>query len=236
MPGYILHLLHGKMYLNYAAQHFSAQETERFRIGLLMPDSNKAARVKDDRSHFYNAAQNGKILQIPDLRAFPYCKQLHDPFVLGYAAHLYLDRCFFGEYFQQFVQFLDQNGQPTLESGQAVRALLKNTGQSIPIQELFSEDYLYGDYTMLNQYIIRRFEIEPVHCVPFVCPVSEVDPENLRIVLKALDSYLQESTGSIQLRVFTADSLVQAIERYAYGFSQWAEGVRMMCGNHHSLP
>ena len=230
MPGYILHLLHGKMYLNYVERRFSEQETERFRIGLLMPDSNKAARVKDDRSHFYNDAQKGKILQIPDLSAFPYCRQLHDPFVLGYAAHLYLDRFFFGEYFQQFVQFLDRNGQPTLESGKADRALLKKTGRSVSIEELFSEDYLYGDYTMLNQYIIRRFDIEPVRCVTFACPVSEVDAHNLEIVLKALDSYLQESNGSIRLRVFTADSLVQAIERYAFGFSQWAEGVRMMCG------
>lgn len=228
MPGYILHLLHGKMYLDYSGRIFSTQDAERFQIGLLMPDSNKEAQIADDRSHFYTAEQKGKILQIPDLRTFPYCKSIQDPFILGYAAHLYLDRFFFGEYFQQYVLFLDKMGQPTLEIEQAVRVLLKNKNQYISIQELFSEDYLYGDYTMLNQYIIKHFEIEPVHNISFECPVSEVQADNLEIVLKALDSYLHESTGSIQLKVFTADSLVQAIERYAYGFSQWVEGV--MCG------
>lgn len=228
MPGYILHLLHGKMYLNYAQIHFTEQETEKFRIGLLMPDSNKAVKIADDRSHFYTAEQTGRILQTPDLRYFPYRHRIEDPFILGYAAHLYLDRFFFGEFFRQRVHFLDENGQPTPERSKAVRVFLAESQQYITPQELFSEEYLYGDYTMLNRYITEHYQIEPVRAVPFDCPIAEVHPENLEIVLKALDSYLQESTGSTQMKVFRADSLIQAIERYAYGFSQWVEGV--LCG------
>ncbi len=94
MPGYILHLLHGKLFLDQYGNYFSETEKNQFAMGLLMPDSNKAVKKKGDDSHFYSPDQADRMLQIPDLHRFPYIKQINNPFVLGYAAHLYLDSFF----------------------------------------------------------------------------------------------------------------------------------------------
>ena len=226
MPGYILHLLHGKLFLDQYGNIFSETEKNQFAMGLLMPDSNKAVKKKVDHSHFYSPDQADRMLQIPDMHRFPYIKQINNPFVLGYAAHLYLDRFFFSDFFLRFVRFLDQKKQETLAASAAKYAELKQSGKLLTVSELFSEDYLYGDYTMLNRFLVEKYHIEQVALVQADNPVHEVDLSNFKTVQAQLHQYLSESSGSTEMRVFSIEELESAIERYAYGFGQWVDGVR----------
>ncbi len=55
-----------------------------------MPDSKKG--IEKECSHFYSFSEKEKTLQIPDLQEFSikYQRYMQNPFVAGYAAHLYL--------------------------------------------------------------------------------------------------------------------------------------------------
>ena len=228
MPGFILHLLHGKMFLDKSDLHYSKNEIKQFQMGLLMPDANKVKKEKNDLSHFFSASQEGKILQVPDLNSFKYRAFIDNPYVLGYVAHLYLDRYFFEDYFQKFVRFLDINGNSTLEKAKIKQVFLTKDQKYISVEELFSEKYLYGDYTMLNQYLAKKYCIKMVHQTDIANIITEVNIEDFNMILEALQRYLNDSSGNIEMNVFTIESLEIAIERYAFGFEQWADGVKSM--------
>lgn len=225
MPGYILHLLHGKFYLEQYCADFSEIEKKQFTMGILMPDSNKELKIGNDNSHYYDEEQNDQILQYPDLKRFPYYNLIDTPYVLGYLAHLYLDRCFFSDYFQRYVQFLDANNRKTLKETEIERVLIVKSKQYISVAELFSEQFLYGDYTMLNKFIVDKYKISQVDSVPVLNPIQEVNLDNFEAVRRSLKRYLAESTGQIDTHVFPIDTLEAEIERYAYGFGQWVDGV-----------
>ena len=84
---------------------------------------------------------------------------------------------------------------------------------------------LYGDYTMLNKFIVDKYKISQVDSVPVLNPIQEVNLDNFEAVRRSLKRYLAESTGQIDTHVFPIDTLEAEIERYAYGFGQWVDGV-----------
>lgn len=221
MPGFILHLLHGEMFLKESSIHFSEIELNQFKWGLLMPDLNKVKRKYGDSSHFFSDDQKGKILQVPDLKKFKYCGFMDNPFVLGYAAHLYLDKLFFEDYFQQYVHFLDSDDNITLENDKVSRVFLVKSQKYITVDELFSEAYLYGDYTMLNQFIVDKYSMKLLDKVVVNNPIDYTDEKDQDEILAALQNYMTESNGSTDLNVFTVESLEQSIQKYAFGFNQW---------------
>ena len=224
MPGYVLHLLHGKMFLEQNALNFSKDEQTQFQMGLLIPDVNKKTNGED--SHFFDSSQYGKILQVPNLDNFSYRVLIDQPFVLGYTAHLYLDKIFFKDYFLKFVNFLDADGNLTDETNKVEKVLLLKDNKYISIDELFSENYLYGDYTMLNRYLVKKYCIEMIDATHVNNPIKEVDVKDFSLVQKSLEKYLKFSSGETKMNVFNVESLECAIERYAFGFAQWIEGLK----------
>lgn len=223
MPGFVIHLLHGKMFLKQANLTLSKMEQKQFQIGLLMPDSDKKSF---NNFHFFSSDQEGKIMKVPNLSEFNYRIFIENPFVLGYAAHLYLDKLFFEDYFLKFVNFLDAYGQPTNENNKVKKVFLVKSNKYISIDELFSNEYLYGEYTMLNNYLVKKYAIEIPEYVYFCCPIKEINIENFTYIQRSLNSYLENSSGEIKMNIFTIDSLEKAIEQYAFGFAQWVEGVK----------
>lgn len=226
MPGFILHLVHGKMFLDQRDLNYSENEIRQFQMGLLMPDANKIKKEKNDLSHFFSEDQKGKILQVPDLDRFHYRIFIDNPYVLGYAAHLYLDKYFFEDYFQKFVHFLDSDGNLTLEEEKVKQVFLVKDQKYISPNELFSENYLYGDYTMINKYLIEKYCIKMVQPTNVMNEITEVNEKDFDVILAALQHYLDHSSGNTEMNVFTIESLENAIERYAFGFSQWVDGIK----------
>lgn len=226
MPGYVLHLLHGKMFLEQSNLILSKNEQTQFQMGLLMPDANKEKKANSDISHFISADQSENILKVPNLDDFSYRIFIDQPFVLGYASHLYLDKLFFEDYFKEFVYFLDVNGNQTNKKDKTEKVFLVQSNKYISVDELFSEDYLYGDYTMLNQYLVKKYCIEMIESTYIDNPIKEVDMKDFSLIQKSLEEFLSSSSGEIKMNVFTIESLENAIDRYAFGFTQWVEGVK----------
>lgn len=221
-------MLHGKMFLEKYCSDFSDNEIKQFIIGTVMPDSNKAVKVENDNSHFYSKDTKNKILKIPDINNFQYRVFIKNPFVLGYSAHLYLDKFFFEDYFPSCVVFLDENGNKTELSKDAVNAKILKSNKIISINELYSEDYLYGDYTMINKYIVKKYCLQDIIDTHIDNPITEISLNNLYNVKSAIYRFIEESSNKTEMKVFDIDSLENAIEKYAFGFSQWSEGVKSM--------
>lgn len=61
-------------------------------------------------------------------------------------------------------------------------------------------------------------------------PILQTNQDAQKAISDALEKFLTDSTGSTEMNVFTVESLEQALEKYAFGFSQWLEGVRTLLG------
>lgn len=224
MPGYVLHLVHGEMILRQRSFHFSDMEKEQFRMGLLMPDVSQTNREKKDIAHFLSPDTRGKVLEYPDLDLFPYKKELSQPFVIGYAAHLFLDRAFYSDYFIRYVHFLDADGKETDKETDVKSVYLETSNRLISVKEFFSEKYLYGDYTKLNHYFINKYNITIPDNVFCEYPVEEVSDGDFSLIQKKLESYLNLFCGDMHTKVFKAESVETAIQNYAVGFLDWIAG------------
>lgn len=110
MPGYILHLTAAQMFLKQTkkGQELSANKKDKnnFLIGNLMPDTTKDKA----RSHFRDPKYQGNMVEYPEISWFArkYHNILHDPSVMGYLFHLYIDRKFFKEYMPRIIEFRDK--------------------------------------------------------------------------------------------------------------------------------
>ena len=119
MPGYIIHLTEAKLILECLKKMydtrsvFSDQWTQCFFWGSLLPDA--ADKTQKCKSHFWKEGQEEKILRFPQTEWFleKYQTRLEDPVILGYYAHLYLDRMFFSDFLTAFVSFYDAAGNKT---------------------------------------------------------------------------------------------------------------------------
>ncbi len=78
---------------------------------------------------------------------------------------------------------------------------------------------------MLNRFLIDKYHIEQVAQVQADNPINEVDLSDFKTVQAQLRQYLSESSGSTEMRVLSIKELESAIERYAYGFGQWIDGI-----------
>lgn len=221
MPGFILHLLHGQKILEKLEHSYSDEEQKQFMAGLLMPDSKKG--IEKECSHYYSFSEKEKTLQTPDLQAFSvkYQSYMHNPFVAGYVSHLYLDKVFFEDYFLRYVEFRDKNDKSTLFSAEICCAVLLKSGKRISLDELYSDEYIYGDYTKLNQGLIFRNNIEQPEYTIFASPVQEVDSKEYKDILALLQKYLNDECDDNVIRIFDIDDLEKAIVQYANDFISW---------------
>lgn len=221
MPGFILHLLHGQKILEKLKYPYSEEEQKQFMAGLLMPDSKKG--IEKERSHFYSFSEKEKTLQIPDLREFSvkYQNHMQNPFVAGYAAHLYLDKVFFEDYFLKYVSFRNENDETTLFSAEICYAVLLKSNKQISLEELYSDLYLYSDYTNMNHNLILRNNIQQPEYTAFASPVQEVEARDYKDVLALLQKYLNDECDDNVVRIFDIDALEKAITQYANDFICW---------------
>lgn len=223
MPSFILHLLHGQKILEKSDLKYSGEEWKKFMAGLLMPDSKKGDQK--EQSHFYSSDKKNTLL-IPDLQKFlmQYRNCMQNPFVMGYTAHLYLDKVFFEDYFLRYVEFRDKNDTFTLLENEIRYVFLVKSGKRIKLEELYSDEYLYSDYTKLNHSLIHRNNIQQPEYITFTSPIKGINDKDYKNILELLHKYLFERyTDDITLQIFDINDLEKAVEEYAYGFICWYE-------------
>lgn len=224
LPGFVIHIIHGKLILERMCKIFDEEQKDCFMMGILMADSNKGH--KKDVSHFISADSRNSILKTPDLKLFvsKYRKYLSEPFVMGYLAHLYLDKVFFEKFFTEYILFQDSNGHETMNEQEIQKVYLSRQNRYVSVDELFSEEYLYGDYTHLNNALIAKYSLKIPCGVMCENHIEEVEPENFRYIQADLEKYFSlPSSENVELKIFCQSELENFISCQADSFVAYYE-------------
>lgn len=233
MPGYVIHLAEAEMIIKRLlksedSEMCSEEWQDRFRRGCLLPDSKDE---KKEITHYWNHGDECAKVQLPDIELFikEHWQQLTQrrkyPEVFGYFVHLCLDRLFFEKYLPEHIRFLDSRGYPVQSYRWTEKGIIQKSREGIFLSELFSSDFLYGDYTKLNSYFIDKYQINiPRNDDTYTRNYKIKDPlfgMKLNDILDRLNEYCEESRNKdyknniSNLRVLDLKSL----ERFLWSVS-----------------
>lgn len=212
MPGYILHLTAAKMFWDSAKNKSSYSEND-FYVGNLLPDATSDKKV----SHFRSPEYYGNMIEYPDLDLFleKYRDCLDDSCTMGYLFHLYVDRRYFKEYFPMHFTLLNDNLQVVTKMSEVTKFRINSTNEIIPRERFLSEEYYYGDYTKMNNYLIERFGLHFNLDIPRENRlIEEVDYEEMVHVLRELNEFTKTPIEAINdLKVFAIEDLLIFLKR-----------------------
>lgn len=212
MPGYILHLTAAKMFWNQAKNQKLYNEND-FYVGNLLPDATSDKKV----SHFRNPAFYGNMIEYPDLDLFldKYRNHLKDSVAFGYYFHLYVDRCYFKDYFPKHFTSLDDHLNAANKLSDVTKFRVEATGEIIPRARFFSEEYYYGDFTKMNNYLIERFGLRfNLNLPKGKHIIEEIQYEDIFFVLKQLEAFTETPIESVNnLKVFDLKDLLEFLKR-----------------------
>ena len=226
MPGYIIHLAEAKMIfdifrkIDKNKKICSMEWLQKFSYGALLPDA--VYKEKKMHSHFWNKEKVACVIMVPQVDLFlnKYNASMDTPELLGYLAHLDLDLKFWNEYMKECVEFQDENMTVTNDIRMVKYVLIKKTEEIILTEVFFSNEYLYGDYTKLNKYLIDKYGLViPRYDIKYRNIVQEVDNKDMERVLSKLKNYIAEEDSS-SLKVFSKKSLETFMENAAQQFSK----------------
>lgn len=240
MPGYILHLTAAKMLLNMLEDVGDAprrilvlkkilkdkNEKNAFLAGSLLPDS-----VSDKKySHFRNQKYCEEMIEYPDLQLFleKYSGLICESSGLGYYFHLYIDNRFFKDYLPKIILFENEKGEPVTKRGDVKWVRDKRDGKRILKEEFFSEKYYYGDYTRMNTYLVKRYELPVSLEMNVENPgIEEVDYSSLGKILEELKGYLCVPLDEVEkVRVFCVEELLEFLRD---AVKEFLEGMEPFC-------
>ena len=216
MPGYILHLTAAKMFWNNAKIKELHNEND-FYVGNLLPDATSDKKV----SHFRNPEYYGNMIEYPDLELFlkKYKNNLHDSCVLGYFFHLYVDRRYFKEYFPSQFELLNDELEFVVKMKDTTKIRVKRTGEILSRATFFSDDYYYGDFTKMNNYLIKEFGLYFEFQIPEVRLIDEIDYNEMHRVMKELENFTETPMEAVhELSVFDLKDLLNFIKRVVEEF------------------
>lgn len=222
MPGYIMHMAEANLILNQIGKEKDEQWKRLFIAGNLLPDTKK--KLEKITSHFWAPDTVEDMAIAPDLELFlnKYRGMLHDPIVLGYYAHLYLDERFVNVYWKDMVSFYDDFGNIKRKKRDITRAEIKKNGQIVSREQFFSAEYYYGDYSKLNNYFVDKYciELEKNYADIADCPIDEVDKCELYGVLDELKWIMKHCDRSREddIKVFSKKRLCDFLENTAKDF------------------
>lgn len=220
MPGFILHITAAQMLFKKIYNASDIIAPDAFQVGNLIADS-----VSDKtQSHFRHPNRHEKLMVYPDLDLFlnKYKHLLSDDSCLGYYYHLFIDRVYAKDYIPQIVNFYTENGLEASDRKDITHALIKRTGELVPIKTFFSDKYYYGDFTKLNTYLIDRFNLSTDLVYDVVNPgIEEVDYANIVNIQEQLQRYLDVPADAVNgLKVFDIEDLLEFLDKAAMGFAE----------------
>lgn len=218
MPGYILHLTAGVMYLNCLQDGDLLWRSEKARndffVGNLMPD----AVADKSQSHFRDPKYGDRMMIWPHLDLFreKYGAIMDEPACRGYYFHLYIDKKFFEEYIPRVAEFYDRNNRITEIREEIAYVRLKKTGEKLAVERYLSEEYYYGDYTKMNTWLCGHYHLPETLAEAENPGIEEVDFGNIRKVLEELDGYRGVPEEAVnELKVFDLPDLLGFLKEVA---------------------
>lgn len=212
MPGYILHLTAAKMFWDKVKDKNLYNEND-FYVGNLLPDTRSDKKV----SHFRNPEYYGNMIEYPDLDMFlaKYKKSLSDSVTFGYLFHLYVDRCFFKDYFPLHYTLLNDDLHIVSKMSEVTKFRINKTGEIIAREQFLSNEFYYGDYTRMNNYLIDKYRLRFNFHVPEGDKIiNEVNYEDIIKVLGSLYEYIKTPIEAVhELKVFNLEDLLEFLKR-----------------------
>ena len=131
----------------------------------------------------------------------------------GFWLHLYVDKRFFRDYIPKVAAFYDSDGRITDKREETERVFLKKQRENVTVDQYLSEQYYYGDYTRMNNWLWERFHL-PEDLEPGEDPgIQEADYSAVGRILGKLEEYRKVPADAVkQLQVFDAGELVDFLE------------------------
>lgn len=188
--------------------------------GNLMPD----AAAKKSSSHYRDTSKNHYMIQWPQLKNFLIDTQNmnKDSLWWGYFYHLYVDCCFFKNFFPNLAAFYDKHHQITQIKEEISYIKIRKTGEEVSRDAFFSDDYYYGDFTAMNRSLMENY-----HLVIPCCPnggkrkIAEVSVYQIQQVIRELKRYASVTfMNAGELKVFKESSLLDFLEKISVEFEE----------------
>lgn len=221
MPGYVVHLAVASEIISQIHKR-DENYINDFLLGNIIPDT--MPRDQKKASHFWDAATYKNLNRIPNLNEFlnQYEPLLHQPFVLGYYAHLMLDNLFVKEYWGQRFTMLDDKGNEENGYDKVAYFRINSDGRTYPRDEFLSDELYYGDYDRMLPYILDSYAIKlPVVPQHMNIPIKEITYLNSIDMLCQMVSRVEsirsdKSRGIIDaepLKVFELNHIYNLIDK-----------------------
>lgn len=251
MASFVVHYIAGEKLLESLNNIRDLTETEKnnFRLGNLIVDSlgfnkeytkplneeellesNKRYRetkiTKKIRTHFRDKDSSELCCNLPNPDAFMnkyHNLVLKDFFALGYLFHLYTDKIFFTNFYENIITCLDKNKNPTNKLKENVYIKINKNNKIYSYSDFwYGQDYnIYNDYTKMNSYLLNKYEIkfdnkylqEFANTYLTTSPIEEVELKDIYEVLEKTEKYINESQNKDynNLIVFTKEDLCSFI-------------------------
>lgn len=268
MASFVIHHISGEVFLNELENKgvmLSDTEKNQFLLGNLIVDSSRIEKQipenlsfeeqkkfqkklkeeaqKEKRStHFRDEDDYKLCIQAPNINTFiEKYKELitKDYTVLGYLYHLYVDKMFFNDLFNDTFVCLDKDENETKYIADLVFMQVKKSGEVYPSEDFWNHDSsvsIYHDYTVMNKLLLEKygtcFEKEKLlenSDTCFVNPgIEEVDYQNITNVVSKTEAFIKESyqVEDSSLNVFDKSRVEKFIEQVAKGFiSSYLEAI-----------
>ena len=186
-----------------------------------------------ESTHFRDEKDLELNIQSPNLDRFinKYYDLLINNFsVLGYFFHLYTDKMFFVNLFNDTFECLDANKNLTIYLNETKIVRVKKNNKFYDISDFFNIKHsfsLYNDYTTINKILLDYYKInfnkdELLNFVPsFINPgIEEVDYSNITSIINKTDTFINESyeLDNIKLNVFDEVLIEKFIEEVTNNF------------------
>ncbi len=227
MPGYVMHLVESRLILERLGKTEDTDWSKAFLLGSLLPDT----RLKEEKaiSHFWNEKCLKDIAKAPDLELFlkKYGNRLDEPLIFGYYLHLYLDVCYVRDYWPGNLAFKNSRGEAETEKAAIAYVVIRKDGKKVSLEDFFTREYYYGDYTLSNGWFIHRYHISPPEYAPIgSAGMEEVRLEDVKPLLEELDwlCRLSDEKDSEGMRVFDIGSLDRFLHETADRFMEEISG------------
>ena len=225
MPSFVIHYITGNKLLN----DIKMNEDDKllFLLGNLIPDSSKNNKkdIQKEKliTHFRRIEDSNTNLMAPYPNDFldKYKDLINNPTVLGYFYHLWIDRYYLKEIFTNNFEFLDKDYNKTDYLDKTVFVKIKKNNNIITRKELFSYEYLYDDYTTINNLLLKKYKIEfNEDNIRKVLPkfknpgIEEVDYNNVEQIISDMKIFIEESKkrNNNELKVLDKNEIINFIE------------------------
>lgn len=258
MASFVIHYIASEKFLESLGSmiKLSVSDINNFRLGNLIVDYHGNEPVFSDdlsdeelieirkirrnkkietklKTHFRDVESTDLCVSLPNLDKFvnKYKELVCNDFsALGYLFHLYTDKVFFENLYNNVIECLDKDGNKTNIRDNNTHIKVKKSGLVYKVDDFWCgrDISIYDDYTSMNSYLLSCYEVsfdkhklERYALDNFVNPgIEEVDYYKIFDVIDKVDEYINQgkNSNSNVLNIFDKQDVLNFIPMVVDGF------------------